>query len=117
MFHPSINKLCIEATHCKNFLGESGKCNIFNDRCKYATVFETASIRRKLAFSMVPARERVAGFSQSRDHSLPQSAAVRSIAFFSFVTISSISLSQITSGGASTIVSRIARQMRPSLKQ
>ncbi len=48
---------------------------------------------------------------------LPQSFAVRSIADFNFVMISSTSALLITKGGDKTIVSRIARQMRPSLKQ
>ena len=39
------------------------------------------------------------------------------IADFNFARISSISLSLIVSGGASTIVSRMARETNPSLKQ
>src|SRR5262249_22931178 len=54
---------------------------------------------------------------QIESHALFRSLAVRSIAELSLAMISSTSPSLTTSGGASTIVSRMARQMSPSLKQ
>ena len=55
--------------------------------------------------------------AQLHAQSFPKSFAVRSMASFAFATISSISASVMTSGGASTIVSRMARMMRPLSKQ
>ena len=50
-------------------------------------------------------------------HILPTSLAVRSIASTAFSMISSISATVATSGGASTMVSRMARMTRPLSKQ
>jgi hypothetical protein len=124
MVHPSNSKLCTKATHCNYFLKYLGSLTIFNDWCKSATRsqlrpndeiphFWPNKITELGSFSPAVFCE----FRFRRLQSLAQSFAVRSIADFSFTIISSTSDSLITSGGAKTIVSRIARQISPSLKQ
>ena len=55
--------------------------------------------------------------AESEPHAFFRFFAVLSMADLSLATISSISASETINGGASTMVSRMARETRPSLKQ
>jgi hypothetical protein len=117
---PSESNLCTEDTHCNYFFRVPPFLIIFNDCGKSDTLENIGTAREKSRFC--PTFSNDAYFFHSTQirewrQLLLQSFAVRSIADFSLATISSTSPSRMIKGGAKTIVSRIARQMRPSSKQ